>query len=592
MNIKKIRKDNRGIALISVMIAIMLCFLLSATIMRVSFLALLSRNIDTASADTFYTAETVVDDIRVNLQKAAAIAIAVSGTEDAGSFVNTVYNTLTQYDAGDVTLSEVQRAEAFIKQNVTSDAEVSITGGITKGSDFVLISGVEILYTDPINGNVSKITTDLRIKAPYFASKETHPLGSYSFFAGGGANISNGGGTNPNEWGNFEQAGNVYIGYISYDETGKIATACKVYGYMNTTFSGDNIVINGDVYISDYSTLSFLGKVAEIRGTIYIDNNSHLVLGEDTYVLAQDIVVDGKSVLDGEYSCNNTNAYPNGLPQVCAIGQKRDYVDQASSVVRQNGTQCVNVVCNSGVFSGTEAIDLQGKLAELLPAPNQEVNGTMYDQKFLEVVDVSYFNVFANSGAKDYKEPKGKLVSGAFAYVTGNKIQVNALSGTSADHQTMQLLTGNMGVKVCMGSNIEVNNGGAAVVLGSGDYTVNMNGSNNNYYGIYMSVGTVTFKHTGNCAQGIGRSLLDADTSSDKSYVKEYLDNLGTHWYYAYGLFPTVDEYKFLVVNNFFNGGIKSLYESSGGSGGSTNTEELKVNQNLDLIGIENWNKR
>lgn len=587
----RIKDDNRGIALLSVLIAIMLCFLLSATIMRVSFLSLLSRNIDTASAETFYTAESVVDDIRINLQKVAAIAVSVSGAEDAGSFVNTVYNTLTQFETGDPTHTEVQRAEAYIKQNVTSDAVVTINGEITKGSDYVLITDVNIVYTDPTNGHVSNITTDLRIRAPYFASSEEHPLGSYSFFAGGGANISNGGGVNPNEWGNFEQAGNIYIGYITYDESTKIATACNVHNYMNVTFSGDNVVINGDVYITDYSTLAFLGKVAEIRGTIYISNNSHLVLGENTYVLAQDIVVDGKSVLKNEYQCTNTNEYSNGLPQVCAVGQKRDYIDQAASVVRQNGSKCYNVVCTNGVFSGTEAIDLQGAITELYPRPNVEKNGKYYDEKFVEVVDMDYFGEFSKCGSVDYKEPRGKLGSGAFEYVTGNKIKVNALTNVGTTHSSMALASGNMNVKVCMGTNIEVNNGGAAVVLGSGDYTVAMNGSSNNYYGIYMSVGTVTFKHTGNCAQGIGRSLLDADTSDNKQYVKAYLDDLGTHWYYAYGLFSNIDDYKYIVVNNFFNGGIKSLYD--GGAGDSSeSSKDYSVNQSLELIGIENWNKK
>ena len=47
------------------------------------------------------------------------------------------------------------------------------------------------------------------------------------------------------------------------------------------------------------------------------------------------------------------------------------------------------------------------------------------------------------------------------------------------------------------------------------------------------------------------------------------------------------------IVNNYFVGGIKTLYtkNSSGGGGGSTSTVNVVRNGSLDAVTLENWSK-
>ncbi len=590
------KTDDRGIALVSVMIALMLCLLLSATIMRVSYLSLLSRNIDTVSADTFYTAESVVDDIRLNLQQASAAALSVSGANDAGAFVQSMYAIITT--GTDSSLTPEQNAAKFISKNIAPGATVAINGKVEKQSDALVITDVYIEYIDPDTGFQSNITTDIRIRAPYFASSESHPLASYSMFAGGGANVGNGGGTNANQWGNLEQQGNVYIGYMNYDPITKVAKACVVDGYMNFTLSGDNIVINGDLYITNHSTLTFLGKNADIRGKIYISENSHLVIGTNTNINAQDIIVEGKSVRGGQYINGGTKTYNNGKPQECATTGRRDYVDASSSVVFFDGTTCRDAECVTGaagsIFADSDAIKLLGAHEELLPHPNIEYDGKKYDERFAEVIDLEYFIGFCKDTSRSmYKEPKKKLGNTAYSEASDKYIP-SAAANEQAEHNRIYLndtKTNSIQVQVAIGSNIPVNNGSNSFVISTQGYMVEMNGSSNDYYGIYMSTQHVNFRHTGNNKVGYGRSLFELDNTDDDKYVRAYLNSLGQHVYTEGHELMNQSKPENYVINNYFVGGIKSLYSDTGNNS-NEGDKDFSENQELELIGLENWNKK
>jgi len=88
-------KDDSGIALLSVLVMVLLCFLLSATIMRASYVALLSRNVKTTSTNNFYSAEGVVDQMKIRLQSVAAAALSISDAKDSTAFISVAYKQLT-----------------------------------------------------------------------------------------------------------------------------------------------------------------------------------------------------------------------------------------------------------------------------------------------------------------------------------------------------------------------------------------------------------------------------------------------------------------------------------------------------------------
>ncbi len=305
---KRASQDNRGIALVSVLIIITLCFLLSGAIMQVSYMALLSRNVSTASANNFYDAEAVVDDMKIELQAVAAAALQVSGSQNTAAYVTQVYNSLTAGTSPNI-LENVQTNLATYADMPGASITIDlVNGGIEKGSDYVLIKGVTVEYTDPDTGYYSQITTDIRVNAPYYASSENVSLGSYSSLVGSGAVMYSEESFQNKKPGYMLQEGNVYFGTMADS-----SLALWLHNYVTLELEGDNVVINGDVYVDNHSTLKFTGGGAvEVRGTIYLNNCSHLVIASDTYLLCKDIVVDNKYIAgnttSGYYSNGSYNA--------------------------------------------------------------------------------------------------------------------------------------------------------------------------------------------------------------------------------------------------------------------------------------------
>lgn len=309
MKVKKRMKqqDNRGIALVSVLIIITLCFLLSGAIMQVSYMALLSRNVSTASANNFYDAESVVDDMKIELQTVAAAALKVSGGQNTAAYVEQVYNTLTA-GSNATPLENVQ--ENLAKFTNLPGATITVdmvNGGIEKGDDYVLIKGVTVDYTDPDTGYYSNITTDIKVRAPYYASTENHPLGTYSMLMGCGSNFTGAGSgaLNTGKPAYFLQEGNVYIGRQIAQSWETLATenlSLKLTNYATIIFNGDNVVINGDIYVEQHSVIGLTGKAVEVRGDIILTDGSYLLIGNQTQLTCRDIIIDGKSVNKGEYT--------------------------------------------------------------------------------------------------------------------------------------------------------------------------------------------------------------------------------------------------------------------------------------------------
>ena len=58
---KKIQKDNRGIALVSVMVLLTVCMLLATVIIEITYSSMISRRVNTRSDNNFYSAESAVD---------------------------------------------------------------------------------------------------------------------------------------------------------------------------------------------------------------------------------------------------------------------------------------------------------------------------------------------------------------------------------------------------------------------------------------------------------------------------------------------------------------------------------------------------
>lgn len=304
------RKDNRGIALISVMICATLCLLLSATILRVSLLSYRQKAISKQAASTFYENEAIVDDIKMGLQAKVATAFAVSSTTSRANFVTNFKASLLS-DGGAVG-SDKDKIEKALKSYLTgydpdsTIKDISVTvegysdGGTIKYFDEsvageIVIKNVRIRYTDLERGGyVSEVKTDIRIRSPY-VSESTSSSGGYSMFAGSGFSVT---GDGAKATAQLDIIGDIYIGYDPSTEVlsgGKVVNALAMdCGRATSVYwtEKSSITINGDIRIDNRSNLVILSKNVDVRGTIYVSKNSNLIIAKGAKVKCKDIVVE------------------------------------------------------------------------------------------------------------------------------------------------------------------------------------------------------------------------------------------------------------------------------------------------------------
>ena len=320
---RRIEKDNRGIALITVVIGVMFCLLLTSTMLRVSLLGLQSREVNKQSSDNFYDAESVIDTVRLNLQNYAAKAWAeTTNGADSENFVKKAYFLITGDNypsSGSLTPSDTSTTIARLQANaidggtILSIGDIESVVGASGKLEGITIKDVEVKYEHPTTKMVSYVKTDITISAPLYASKKKYPMASYSMFAGTGAYIymqSEQSG-NSNQLGFLEQEGNVYFGYQKWNDASD-ADALLITTAQTMILSGDNVVINGNVIIQEHSSLQITGKDVEIRGKIMIGKNSHLIIGNDTSLHCQDIRFYNSDNFYS-YTTSNTSFTLNGI---------------------------------------------------------------------------------------------------------------------------------------------------------------------------------------------------------------------------------------------------------------------------------------
>ena len=123
---RRMKEDNRGIALISVMICVMLSFLLSATIMRVSLLSYLQKGIAKQATTTFYENETFVDDIKLGVQQKVAMAFANSSSTSQTSFLANFKSALLASGTGTTEKAQLESALASFISNTGGQPSVPV----------------------------------------------------------------------------------------------------------------------------------------------------------------------------------------------------------------------------------------------------------------------------------------------------------------------------------------------------------------------------------------------------------------------------------------------------------------------------------
>ena len=330
-----VKVNNKGVALISVMVIATVCLLVATIVLQLTYTSLLSRKVGRASSSNFYATETAVDNLETVLQSIAAYTTEKMGDVSDAEFIDLAESTLYASAGIDVSASEVEKNNAvsqylfgeldeeyqqyLAKKDADGEYVLDGTGGYVLDTDKFkvtaikkkegsgsaiksrLVLSVDLKYENK-NGYLTDISTDFVMNDVTSRKPATeYSLGSYSMFTGGGATF-NGNDVSGKTLNAFFQEGNAYIGTKKDSKT-----ALDIHN-TSVIFEGERVIINGDVHLTGKAALFFTGDiyrkdgenevlikkyspVVNIRGTLYIGDSAALVISEGTNLLVQDIVL-------------------------------------------------------------------------------------------------------------------------------------------------------------------------------------------------------------------------------------------------------------------------------------------------------------
>lgn len=318
LNRKMKKPDNRGIAMVSVMIVTTVCLLVATIVLEITYTSLLSRKVYKTANDNLYSAESAIDDMEAVLQSIAVFSVNKNKSNPSESFINIAEETLlTSSGASSINDTEkiadyiysqlddhykeafkVSGSDDYVRDSEKFDVTlIKRSSAASDGSSGSLAITVSFEYEDE-KGFISKISTDLVLNdITKRKSASDYSMGSYSMFTGGGITITgNDSMTNDKKQNVFKQEGNAYIGTMA-DEAPLAFTIenCVV------DLAGA-VIVNGDIRITNGGALCLTageddnGAKTEVtvKGKIYIDKTSALVINEGIDFMCQDIVlVDG-----------------------------------------------------------------------------------------------------------------------------------------------------------------------------------------------------------------------------------------------------------------------------------------------------------
>lgn len=278
--LKKKLKDNSGMALITVIIACGFLAALVSILLMTTLVNFKMKVVNDRGKDTFYSAEQVLDEINVGLQRRVSDSLSASYTavmenydtesNDAKKLrIKTLYyQNLWSYlevPGSGHQMYDVTKLEEFLKETTKWHTYAAGSGAGAPGEGFgaiiravnidpsgtasesgygdmityqdggIVLKNLKVYYKD-YNGFVSVIQTDIRLNLPSFdfaKSSASADIADYCFIADGGAERT--------VQGDLTFNGNIYADHFSTNK-------------VDTTFGADSlIVVKNDISLDDGS---------------------------------------------------------------------------------------------------------------------------------------------------------------------------------------------------------------------------------------------------------------------------------------------------------------------------------------------------
>lgn len=201
---EKIDRDNRGSAMVMIIVIIAFIAILVSVLMFVSFSGYQMRAVDRRGKDNFYTAETVLDEINVGLQGEISLALSKAYSEVMNNFslyhsagarnkaLHTIYydelQKQLQEDSSKPNNYRITKLRGYLSADSRGNGDGTrdsfLSGGATYGaivesnleipteqykmdinSSRLILKDLKVSYVDR-SGYISIISTDIRITLP------------------------------------------------------------------------------------------------------------------------------------------------------------------------------------------------------------------------------------------------------------------------------------------------------------------------------------------------------------------------------------------------------------------------------------------
>lgn len=264
----KTTRNNKGAAMVTVLIAVSFIIILASSLMYMSYMNYLAKAMRYQGTDNFYTDEYALDDLCMTMQQVAADCDSVSEAMDTllsstpgkGVGRQTIAGHSCYTNELVAQLISVASKEATISVNTVYDTSVS--GNLIVDTSSIQLLGLEITSTTD-SGYQSTICTDVMLTFPNGGLGDLD-VNDFSVIGDSPIQVDEG---------DVFFSGCVYI-------DGRGGTALTVNSAGNVHILSPRGIINGDIVINGTGQLSITGIVT-VNGDIYVNDSAVLLCSED-----------------------------------------------------------------------------------------------------------------------------------------------------------------------------------------------------------------------------------------------------------------------------------------------------------------------
>lgn len=306
MKIIRKRLDNKGAALVTILIAVTFMTIMASSLMYMAYMNYLTKSMRYSSRDNFYTDEFALDELSTALQQTAAnennmldarraILDGVGKTSRDGhnAYTESVVASLIQVAKQEAGIDDITVSCAYAQGGVLTE------DSLEEGSDYIKLRGV-MITAKTVEGYQSTITSDITIVFPN-TLPGTMDINDFSVLT-----------DSPME---FRSGGSCYYSGNMFVHAPSGGTALHVDNHTVVGLLSPQAMIIGDVVVEGNSILHVTGSLI-VYGTITVERGSTLICSGE--VMHEGITNRGtiKGISPGDYAGQTLerSEYLNNLP--------------------------------------------------------------------------------------------------------------------------------------------------------------------------------------------------------------------------------------------------------------------------------------